>query len=58
MIVNEVVETVVPTPLGNWTVPGKSASNSTIQVSTGDGMSACVNGVLLILGFTVLVLVL
>jgi hypothetical protein len=54
LIVNEVVETVIPTPLGNWT--GKSASNQTVQASVSPVVDVTINGIVLILGFAILVI--
>jgi hypothetical protein len=54
LIVNEVVETVIPTALGNWT--GKSASNQTVQASISAEVDVTINGIVLILGFAILII--
>jgi hypothetical protein len=58
LIVNEVVETVIPAPLGkwNWTVSGKIASNQTVQASISAVVDVTINGIVLILGFAILVI--
>jgi hypothetical protein len=58
LIMNEVVETVIPTPLGswNWTLPGNSASNQTVQASISAVIDVTINGIVLILGFAILVI--
>jgi hypothetical protein len=58
LIVNEAVETIIPTRLGswNWTVPGQSASNQTVQASISAVVDVTINGIVLILGFAILVI--
>jgi hypothetical protein len=57
LIVNEeVVETVMPTDLGNWTVPGKNAGNQTVQASISAEVDVTINGIVLILGFGILII--